>query len=72
VQRVIAGDGFDEETMRAVVMSWNGGEGVGSESDTVGEEIMRLTSKWTFGEEVILLTGAVWYIHTAFEVQTEN
>lgn len=45
MQRVMAEEGEGEETMRVVVISWKGSEGVSVDREIVGEEGERVTTR---------------------------
>lgn len=45
VHRVIGEDSLLEETIRAVVMSWKGVDGLSCERDMVGEDVVRVISR---------------------------
>lgn len=54
MQRVTGEEGLGEDMMRAVVMSWKGGEGVW-ERDIVGVEVEMVIPMWTLCGAVMLI-----------------
>jgi len=53
VHLVMGEDSLSEETIRAVVISWNGVEGLTSERETVGEDVVRVIWMWALAGMVL-------------------